>query len=385
MRGLPSNISKNTELRRTSKNDDESWKSLWDKSLERIPLELVWSGSENSPLSVKTVINEQTLKVETEEILVKANQKGLDEGPIQKVFDVIGEEFKTSYHNFELLEKKLFISASSLKSLKRELNEKLSEQDVFSFANACQQAQQQSFGGASSDMKVIICNNNLNKEKSQKYPIRLRLWNNIEFLTDNIKADCFVVPWQQRNRVSNRLNNSQVSYWLPPILNSKQFKEIYDELKTLETGSFLCFGWEAFRLAKLLPQLRFELDWCFNLANINSLVYIREKGLDAVISKEWKDEVIPENLNFYKASLAWNPLVSYTRFNGAIKSNQIVSNSHKDYFFTLPIGNGVTAMFLENKPGKISKHHLPLQLDIAISPDEDPKQVIKRLFDSKLI
>ena len=213
----------------------------------------------------------------------------------------------------------------------------------------------------------------------------MRLWNNIEFLTDNIKADCFVVPWQQRNRVSNRLNNSQVSYWLPPILNSKQFKEIYDELKTLETGSFLCFGWEAFRLAKLLPQLRFELDWCFNLANINSLVYIREKGLDAVISKEWKDEVIPENLNFYKASLAWNPLVSYTRFNGAIKSNQIVSNSHKDYFFTLPIGNGVTAMFLENKPGKISKHHLPLQLDIAISPDEDPKQVIKRLFDSKLM
>ncbi|MBP5468587.1 MAG: U32 family peptidase, partial [Candidatus Riflebacteria bacterium] len=52
VRGLPNRISKNTELRRTSKNDDENWKSLWDKSLERIPIELAWTGKENSSLCV---------------------------------------------------------------------------------------------------------------------------------------------------------------------------------------------------------------------------------------------------------------------------------------------------------------------------------------------
>ncbi len=368
VRGLPANIGKNTELRRTSKNDDESWKLLWDKSLERIPIELTWSGKENSPLYVETQINGQKILLSSEDNLVKAKQKGLDEGPLQEKFNVIGEEYKTSSHNFEMLEKKLFIGASALKSMKRELCKLLSKplynENLFKPYRHCEALKEpwQSINKQDSSSKT-----NVNKGS---YPNRFRIWNEVELLTAELKGKYLVVPWQQRNKVSNQADQSKISYWLPPILNSKQFNEIYNELKNLKEGRFLCFGWEAFKLAKLLPKLQFELDWCFNIANVNSLNYLRNLKLDAVLSKEWKDEVIPQDVKAYRANLAWNPLVSYTRFRAEVKREQIVSNSHQDKFFTLSIGNDVTAMFLEKKISKFSKSPLPLQIDIAIAPNE---------------
>ena len=134
-----------------------------------------------------------------------------------------------------------------------------------------------------------------------------------------------------------------------------------------------------FKLAKLLPDLHFELDWCFNISNLNALAYVRKQGLDAVLSKEWKEEDIPDNLSAYRASAAWNPLVSYTRFYGAVHADQIITNSHKDNFFVVQLGNGVTAMFLQDNPAMLPKINAPLQLDIAISPKENPIQAAERL------
>ncbi len=412
VRGLPNKILTNTELRRTSKNDDESWKSLWDKSLERIPINLAWSGKENTPLCINTTINEQSIHLETEELLKKANQKGLEEGPLQEKFAAIGEEYKINSHNFDHLDSKLFISASSLKLLKRRLGEELKKVDnkkslsIDSPPTATQSAPSVSLrnsppppksfafqpltslaspnplppkGGRSALEKVLgLAKTDKDPFRQSSTGLRLRFWNQVEFLINNLKADSFVVPWSQRNLVSNQ-KDKKISFWLPPVLNYKQFKDIFDQLKSLKEGKFLCFGWEAFKLAKLLPQLSFELDWCFNIANRNSLNFVRAKGLDAVFSKESKKEGISENINVYSSSIAWNPLVSYTRFNPGVKNEQIVTNSHKDKFFTLPIGNNITAMFLEKKPSKISKSDLPLQLDIAISPEEDSTQVIKSL------
>ena len=92
-----------------------------------------------------------------------------------------------------------------------------------------------------------------------------------------------------------------------------------------------------------------------------------------------KDEDIPENLNAYRLSAAWNPLVSYSRFYGAVKPEQTVTNSHKDNFFVIPIGNGVTALFLKDSPAMLPKINAPLQLDVAISPKENPIQAAERL------
>ncbi|MBR4328989.1 MAG: hypothetical protein IKP71_03985, partial [Candidatus Riflebacteria bacterium] len=170
-----------------------------------------------------------------------------------------------------------------------------------------------------------------------------------------------------------------ICYWLPPVLNSKDFNAVYESIKNLSGMKFICFGWEAFRLAKLLPKLNFVLDWCFNLSNLNALAYVYKQGLSAILSKEWKEEDIPENLNLYRASFAWNPLVSYTRFKEAFHSEQIVSNSHKDKFFVLNIGSGVNAMFLEDHLSMLPKLDVPLMLDVAISPKENPIQASERL------
>ncbi len=364
VRGLSSKLPKNTELRRTSKNSEDAWKSLWNKSLERIPIELVWFGKENTSLGVETLIDGQKIHLETDELLKRANQNGLDEGPIQEKFENLGENFKASSHDFKQLDKKLFISASALKSMKRELLILLSSKSKDPFSQPL----------SATFPKSNDCGQFLKTQSN-----RFRIWNEVGLLTSELKDKYFVVPWLQREKISIHADKSKISYWLPPILNYKQFKEIYSELKDVKEGNFLCFGWEAFKLSRLLPQLSFELDWCFNVANFSALDYIRKSGIDSVLSKEWINEKIPDNLKAYRSSVAWNPLVSFTRFKGAINAKQMVSNSHKDKFFTLSIGNGVTAMFLEKRPAKLCKTKFPIQIDIALSPEEDFHPILKFL------
>ena len=369
-RGLPHTLPANTEIRRTSCNNEGNWEEKWDKSMERFPLDLYFSGCEGSPLSLYLSFNNREIHLVTEELLQKANQIGLDEGPLQEKFNVIGEDYKIQNCNVKNLENKLHISASELKKLKRNLSESL---NILAFSNQPSHPKSQPNKLQLPQIKYFDEPNSNNSLKS-----RLRLWNQIEILTSKLSCNSIVVPWYQREKV-NKNYKGEIAYWLPPILNSKQFNDIFNELKKLKSGIFLCFGWEVFKLSKLLPNLKFELDWCFNVANLNALEYLQTKGINAVLSKEWKTEDIPQNLNAYRSNFSWNPLVSYTRFNGAIQQNKEVTNSHKDNFFTLSIGNGVTAMFLENSFIKLPKISAPLQIDVAISPKENPIQVINNL------
>lgn len=377
VRGLPSNIPPKTEIRRTSKNNEEDWESKWDKSMERRSIDLFWSGYEGTPLAVEAEVNGHKLHLETEEKLENAMLKGLDEGPLQEKFSVIGEDYCSGRHITDHLGNRLHIGASSLKKLKRALAENLSMVEKLPpplGSNSIGKYLQEKSNNLTIDKSVLF-------SEKRKYPrLRLRIWNQPEILSSKLKSDCLVLPWNSCSSISEEvLQNKKISFWLPPILNSKQFNEIYNCLKKFKKGHFLCFGWEAFKLAKLLPDSFFELDWCCNISNLNALAYVRKQGLDAVLSKEWKEEDIPENLYAYRASVAWNPLVSYTRFYGAVHSDQIITNSHKDNFFTIQLGNGVTAMFLQDVPTMLPKINAPLQLDIAISPKENPIQAVERL------
>lgn len=373
VRGLP-HVNSGTEIRRTSKSSDESWEKLWNRDFERTPIELEWAGGEGSALMLDATVNGHFIHLETDELLQKAKQKGIEEGPLQDKFDVIGEDYRTNKHITDNLEKQLFISASALKQLKRDLADQLAivgkKPPVVSAVTGLSNAE---------PAKFVLDSSSVIKANRQK-KIRLRLWNRNFPFENDLGADYWILPWNGESEVlQNLVAAEKCAYWLPPVLNSKQFNEIYNQLKKLQSGHFICFGWEAFRLAKLLPQLTFELDWCFNTANLSSLAYIKKSGLRAVLSKEWKYDEMPADIDALGSGIAWNPLVSYTRFAGAVRENQIVSNSHNDKFFVMPIGNGVTAMFLEEKPARLPKQSLSLQLDVAIGLKENPAQVAEQL------
>ena len=65
---------------------------------------------------------------------------------------------------------------------------------------------------------------------------------------------------------------------------------------------------------------------------------------------------------------------------------ELSRNKAVELLFVLPVGNGVNAMFLEDKPASIiRRNNASLQLDIAVSPEENPVQVAKdlnRMLDS---
>jgi hypothetical protein len=69
-----------------------------------------------------------------------------------------------------------------------------------------------------------------------------------------------------------------------------------------------------------------------------------------------------------------------SRFKPALEVGQVVQNSHKDRFFLLDIGNGVTGLFLLDKPAAISvRGSSPIMLDVAVAPNENPIQAAKDL------
>lgn len=373
VRGLPHNIAVGTEIRRTSKSSDESWENKCNRDMERSSVELFWFGKVGTRLTVSAVVNGNTIHAETEELLSEAKQRGLDEGPIADKFSVIGENFQVSSHDTANLDKKLFISASAFKQLKRDFAEELAKAEKMPSNARSEQS-------VATLKKQLIEKSIVYKTDANCPQIRLRLWNSEFPFNSDLKADVWALPWNSNHEKAKKLISAEkIMYWLPPVLNFRQYNDIYQQLKKLDSGHFLCFGWEAFRLAKDLPQLRFELDWCFNTANLSALAYLKKEGIEAVLSKEWKDEDIPANLNAFRASVAYNPLVSYTRFADAVKANQEITNSHNDKFFVISLGNGVTAMFLEKKPAKPSKAQASIQIDVAISPKENPTQVSEHL------
>lgn len=382
VRGLPVNIGSRVELRRTSRGREGDWESLWNRDWERRPVDLFWSGHEGTRLAVETMINDHPLHLETDEILQLALNKGLEEGPLQEKFSVLGDLFKADRHVTTLLGKGLHIGGSALKKLKRALVE-----------NICKLEQLPPPKGQPSLAALIMSAKQSSRPDYSRHfstatpaEVHLRVWNhNFPFLRD-LPVDRWILPWNGENSRAEMVLHTRVSFWLPPVLTAKQFEKLFSELKDLDSGEFLCLSWEAFSLARLLPKLKFTLDWSFNICNLAALDYVRSRGIDAVFSREWKEERIPEHLGGFMSNYAWNPLVSFSRFKADIQPGQVVQNSHNDRFFVLPVGNGVTAMFLEDKPASITRHNnSSILLDVAVSPEENPVQVardLNRMFES---
>lgn len=376
VRGLPLNLGESCEIRRSSTAAEGSWESQWNKEWERRPVDLFWSGHEGTKLAVETVVNEHRLRLETDDDLQMALNKGLDDGPLQEKFAVLGDLFKAGRHVTSLLGKGLHIGGSSLKKLKRLLVENICKLEQLppprgkpSLAGLLLSAQESVGPDFSSHFSA-----------AQKTRINLRVWNrSFPFLRD-LNPDCWILPWNGDNQRADKVVHAHVAFWLPPVLNKRHLDELIANLKKVDSGEFLCFGWEAFILARLFPDLRFSLDWSFNVCNLRSLDFVRSRGLDAVLSREWKEERIPENLIGFRSNYAWNPLVTMTRFQPAVSLGRVIQNSHNDRFFQMEIGNGVTAKFLEDKPASIThRGNASIQVDIAVSPEENPVQVAKDL------
>lgn len=382
VRGMPANIPAGTEIKRSSFSEEGSWEKLWNRDWERRPVDLFWSGHEGTRLAVETIINEHPLRIETDEVLQYAVNKGLEQGPLQEKFAVLGDLFKAGRQVTSLLDKGLHISGSALKRLKRSLVESISKLEQLppprgkpSIAGLIMSAQEKSLPDFSRHFA-----------EDQKPEIHLRVWNHsFPFLRD-LDTDRWILPWNGDNARADMVLHGRLSYWLPPIITQSHFATICAELQRVESGDFLCFGWEALALAKMFPHLKFRLDWVFNVCNLAAVDFLRKHDVDCVLSREWKDDRIPENLSVVRSSYAWNPLVSMTRFQQAMPAAKMMQNSHNDRFFQLPVGNGVSAMFIADKPASIIRRgNASIQVDAAVSPEENPVQVAKdlnRMFES---
>ncbi len=375
VRGLPVHLGAGVELKRTSSADEGSWEKQWNRDWERQPVDLFWFGHEGTHLAVEAMINEHPLHLESEEILQLAMNKGLESGPLQEKFTVLGDFFKAGRQVTRHLDPGLHIGGSALKKLKRLLVESIARLEQLPPPR-----------GEASVAALIRSAKQSRPDYSRHFAangrpgIHMRVWNHsFPFLRD-LPVDSWVLPWKGDNQRADMVLHAVVAWWLPPVLTRSHFEQLVSELSSMKEGSFLCLGWEAFALAKRLPHLKFTFDWSFNICNLAALDFVRSRGLDAIFSREWREDRIPENLSGLRSTYAWNPLVSFSRFKSDLKPGMVVQNSHNDRFFTLQIGNGVTAMFLEDKPASmIRSQNAALQIDVAISPEENPVQVARDL------
>lgn len=383
VRGLPTNLGAKTTLTKTSNHDETNWESAWKKDWERLPIDLYWSGHNQAPLAVEAIVNEHKLRLETDELLAPALSRDLKDGPLQEKFAVLGDLHKAGKHITTMLGHQLHISTSALKRLKRALLAAIAQLEhlpppvahplpiVGRMAAIASKEEPQSF-------------HHLLAPKLKAPQIKIKLYN-LDFpFTKGLPADSWVLPWHSnsssRQKAKNLLGADKISFWLPPILNTQQFEAIKKDLATLKSGDFLCFGWEAFALAKLFPRLTFAFDWTFNIANLRALNHLHQAGLTAVLSKEWQDHKIPQNLAAHRLTKPYNPLVSFSRFPVAINPGETATNAHKDRFFMLPLGNGVEGLFLRDLPATLSPlKPAPYQLEVAIPKNQDPAQAHKDL------
>lgn len=374
VRGIKGKPKADTAIFRTSAGQENSWEKDWNRDWERRPVDLFWSGYEGSCLAVEARLNGHPLRIESEEKLAFALKKGLEEGPLEKKFGILGEFFRSGRNIYERLGKGLHISSSALKKMKRALVENLVK---------FEQLSPPSRGGRGivnvlAPKKKRLENNIF--DKNQQPQLYLKVWNQSFPFVRDIGPDCWVLPWRSDSTKIMRIVSSPVAYWLPPIICFEQLERLKNELAEIQEGEFFCSGWEIFELCRLFPQLKFRSDWTFNICNLMAVDYLVGKNIQAVFSREWKDGSIPLDLIGFRCAPAWNPLVSMSRFKPALEVGQVVQNSHKDRFFLLDIGNGVTGLFLLDKPAAISvRGSSPIMLDVAVAPNENPIQAAKDL------
>ncbi len=379
VRGISGRLKAGTEIRRSGNSDEGSWEPLWDRNWERRPVDLFWSGHDGQPLAVEFKINGHPGRLKTYEKLQYAVKTGLEQGIIEEKFKILGENFQSGRNVMLALGEKLFISAGSLKKLKKRLVETLNKLE-----NIAPPRIKPEMGGglikliqsveSDSDSRIDVI------DKSNKQEVFIRVWNQSFPFVRDIHPDKWVLPLHGDLEKSQKIVGNSYELWIPPSLNESQFKETCYRIRESQTRSFLCMSWEVFELKRMFPDREFRIDWCFNIANSESLRFILSKNLSATISPEWKDERLPDNIKAIRIPGSWNPLVSLSRFPSALSSNGIVCNSHNDQFFMLNVGNGLSGLFLQDHIANISKKgSSSVQIDIAIGPKENPVQVAKDL------
>ncbi len=376
VRGLGPVLKKGTEIRRTSKNDTNQWEKLWNKDWERRPIDLFWSGREGMSLAVEAVINGYPLRIESDEKLQLALSQGLEQGPLQEKFEILGENYRAGKQVLSLLGTGLHISTGTLKKMKRALVETLAKLELL----PPPKPQPAGILAMVPEKKPLPPDWSHLFDKNAEPELFLRVWNHTFPFVRDVGPDCWVLPWKGDKTRAEQIVHAKMAWWLPPILNAQQFQQLKDELACLDYGLFFCMGWEIFELRRLFPQLEFYADWCFNLCNFSALDFMAQQQIKSTFSIEWKEREMPDNLIGFKPLPAWNPLVSMSRFDNALKPGQMVQNSHNDHFFSLPLGNGVSGLFLADVPASIScKGCSSFLLDVAVGPNENPVQIARDL------
>ena len=412
VRGLPEGLPSGTLIRRTSKNESPDWLRGWRKEWERTPVDLFWSGREGQPLSVETTLHGHSAHLSSIDPLSIALGEGLESGPLIVKFNALGEFFIARKQVFSALGKGLFIPLTALKKLKRAVVEILVQMErlppppaapslprsptqaiqnpesicrtapapvsvsvpVSAASSAPRPASDAAFALALALASATAPQALLGEDPEPARRVSIRVWNHPFPFIRELHPDCWILPLSD-NPAPARLPKEAVRFWLPPILNHAQLDEVSRKLDVMEPQEFLCLGWEAFALRKRFPRHRFRLDWSFNLVNRPSVDLITRAGIAATAGREWPSESSAGLSNLTWVS-AWNPLISFSRFPPHIPVKEALENSHKDRFFSLELGNGVTGLFLFEKPaGLVAPANLPWQIDVAVGPGENPAPI----------
>jgi collagenase-like PrtC family protease len=365
LRGLPP-LSPKTELILTDSSSDKAWIREWSKEWERAPIELFWSGHEGQPLAVETVYKTRPLRWETDETLALALKQGLTSGPLQEKFQGIGEWFRVRRHVFKALGKGLFVSPSALKKLKRDIAETLQ--------------------GLETAQPEIVAEKpppgpGLSRAFARSNEVVVRFWSDPGPLPTDLGADRLLYPLPL-DPASDLFRNPQVSFWIPPPRVESDFSLLIEILSPLPPHHLLCLGWEGLALAQRLPQHSFRFDWTFNLANHLGLYALTERGFGTTACREWPTKALPRINTFW--ALGIHPLVSLSRFPSASPATTAWCNTHGDQFFLRSVAPELYGLFLKSSlPPPLPLERLPIQIDVAFPPDEDPATIFKQV--SRLI
>ncbi len=412
VRGLPADLPPGTALWRTSSGGGADWMNGWRKEWERTPVDLFWSGHEGQPLAVETRLLGRAVRFTTAEPLRLAVGAGLESGVLADKCTALGEHFRARRHVTTALGRGLFVPLTELKKLKRSLVEALLRMERLPppsvAARPVAGAEPLATGGRKAALSEWPPDHRGAAARGAASPGRdealsidpslvlpavhpgappsvppaapatgrsprlfIRVWNRTFPFVRDLHPDAWILPFGEV-RLPFHLPPERLRFWLPPVLTRDQLEALIAGVRDLPPQEFLCLGWEAFALAEACPQHRFRLDWTFNLVNRPAVGVVAARGLATTAGREWPADTPPVAPGpVWTAS--WNPVVSFSRFPSRIDPKTLVTNSHRDRFFPLDLGNGVTALCLAEVPAALTPPPgLDLQVDVAVAPHENP-------------
>ncbi|HNV70419.1 MAG TPA: U32 family peptidase [Candidatus Ozemobacteraceae bacterium] len=380
VRGLPS-LPLDTPLLLSDTATARPWESEWNKEWEREPIDLFWSGHDEQPLAVEFTYKGQAARLTSPGNLARARGQGMEDGPLQERFANLGEHFRAGRHVIRALDRGLFLNPKDLKALKRELVDHLQKMETLYAPAAKSPSMLRPSNGASSVPADESESRHAKPEVEQGKRVRLavRLWSAQAITFRRFQPDVWILPLTN-DPLPISLQEAPVSWWIPPPTSATELRQLIDRLRPLESQDFLCLGWEAFTLARELPHHRFRLDWLFNLVNPTAMRVVQKNGVRVTAAREWPARLpIPEEC---WRTVAWNPLLSISRFPPSVSLGALFANPHGDRFFLDQIGPGLFGLFLEQRPV------IPppgsrgwVQVDVAFPAHEKP---LKRVGELEL-